>query len=46
MAVVCVQALAFVLSDDRLAEHAVPHLALVAALLVKVINNYQTTLDN
>lgn len=36
MSVVCVQTLALLLSDDRLAEHVVPHLTVVAALLVKV----------
>ena len=36
MGVVCVQALALLLSEDRLAEHLVPHLPTVAALLVKV----------
>ena len=39
MGVVCVQALALLLSEDRLAEHVVPHLATVAALLVKVIQS-------
>ena len=36
MGVVCVQVLALLLSEDRLAEHLVPQLATVAALLVKV----------
>ena len=41
MAMVCVQALALMLSDDRLAEHVVPHLALVASLMVKVDEHKQ-----